>query len=256
MGIEHETDERTSPPLSLLAGASLFLDLDGTLLDLVDQPDEVAADEALISLLGRLAARLDGRLAVISGRSLAQIDEILGASVGMLALSGSHGLEHRLDGIATSPGRPAALDEAAKRMRGFVASWPGALVEDKSLGVALHYRMARGAAEQADALAQDIADELGLAVQRGKMMVELRAPGGDKGEAIATMMRAPAMAETVPVFVGDDLTDEPGFAAAEALGGCGVLVGADRPSAARYRLASPAAVRDWLSHAAEAVAAS
>lgn len=241
---------RTSPPLALLRGASLFLDLDGTLLDLVDRPDSVRADAPLLALLERVGAALDGRLAVVSGRSLAQIEQILGASAARaMALSGSHGCEQRWQGVVSRPERPSSLDRAAERLRAFADETPGVLVEDKSFGAALHYRMNPAAEAEAGTLAAALADELDLALQPGKMMVELRLSGSDKGEAVRTMMAAAPFAGTVPLFAGDDLTDEPGFAAARALGGDGILIGEERASAAAYRLASPAALRRWLMEA-------
>lgn len=234
------------PPPGLLARASLFLDIDGTLLDLVDRPEAVRADPATRALLKDLHGRLDGRLAVISGRSLEQIDRILGDGARAIAASGSHGSEHRWNGVLARPERPAALDTAACRLRAFARDRPGVLVEDKSFGAALHYRMAPQVEAEAIALAIGLAEELDLLPQQGKMMVELRVGGGDKGSAIQALMRRAPMAGTIPVFAGDDLTDEPGFVAARALGGCGILIGPPRATAARFRLADPAALHAWL----------
>lgn len=237
------------PPTTLLAGATLFLDLDGTLLDLVDRPDQVVADPALRALLGRLNQRLDGRVAVVSGRSLAQLDAILGDAAPGLALSGSHGSEHRWPGVNAHPHRPPTLDEAGAAFRALAARHPGTLVEDKSFGVAFHYRTAPEAHPAAQALATELAEALRLKFQPGKAMVELRVPGGDKGAAVRGLMERPAMRSTTPLFIGDDLTDEPGFVAAVDRGGAGILVGTPRETAARYGLADPAAVRAWLAEA-------
>jgi trehalose 6-phosphate phosphatase len=124
------------------------------------------------------------------------------------------------------------------------------VVEEKSLGVGVHYRLDPGVEAEAHALAAKLAEAHDLEVQKGKMMVELRLPGHDKGSAIAAMLSEPPFAECRPVFLGDDLTDEPGFAACAAAGGAGVLVGAPRETAAAYRLADVAAVRAWLAEAA------
>ncbi|MGK6318500.1 trehalose-phosphatase [Sphingomonas sp. DT-204] len=237
------------PPAALLDGASLFLDLDGTLLDLIDRPEDVVADDALRALLLALTERLGGRVAVVSGRSLAQLDAILGSVCDAIALSGSHGCEHRWRGVLAQPERPASLDRVAEAFRRFAGAHPGVMVEGKSYGVGLHYRLAPAVAAPALALAESLAGEHGLTVQPAKMMVELRVPGGDKGAAVRRLMRRPPMAGTRPVFLGDDLTDEPGFEAARQLGGSGVLVGPERETAAQYRLAGPAAVRAWLSEA-------
>lgn len=207
------------------------------------------ADEPLRRLLEDLDDRLGGRIAVISGRSLAQLDAILGPMAHTLALSGSHGSEHRWQGVAACPNRPATLDEAARRLRPFVERHPGTLVEEKSFGVALHYRMCPEAEQDALTLARDVATELDLFLQDGKKMIELRVPGGDKGRAIARMMSRPPMLGTTPLFIGDDRTDETGFEVAAEMDGAGILVGEARETAARYRLRDPAAVRAWLASA-------
>lgn len=237
------------PPRDLLAGASLFLDLDGTLLELVDRPEDVQADPGLRDLLVRLEARLEGRLAVVSGRSLEQIDAILGEVASDLAISGSHGCEHRWRGISARPNRPEELDRAAERLRTFVEGQTGLLLEEKSFGVALHYRMNPQAEAAAHALAQDLSDQLQLGLQHGKMMVELRVAGGDKGRAVHRLMSRPPMLGTRPIFIGDDVTDEPGFAAARELGGHGIFIGVPQPTAADYRIASPEDLRRWLAEA-------
>jgi trehalose 6-phosphate phosphatase len=235
--------------LTLLDGASLFLDLDGTLFELVDDPAAVKADASLRALVSKLAVRFEGRLAVISGRSIAQIDAMLGDCAADLAVSGSHGCEHRWRGLLARPDRPQTLDRAAARARAFAEAEPGLLVEEKSYGVALHYRAHPSAELRVQALARALADEFGLVVQPGKMVSELRIAGGGKGSAVRRLMRGAPMKGTVPVFIGDDVTDEPGFEAATALGGSGILVGPARPTAARYRLDSPADLRAWLAEA-------
>lgn len=239
---------RSLPPPrhDLLNGASLFLDLDGTLLDIADRPDSVRADRGLLRLLDRLNARLDNRLAIVSGRSLEQIDEILGEAAAGLAVSGSHGCEHRARGVWARPIRPPTLDQAVQHMRAFAEGWQAVVVEEKSFGVALHYRLDPSAEAASVMLAENLAHTLGLRLQRGKMMVELRVPGGDKGRAVHRLMSKMPMLGTIPVFVGDDVTDEPGFLAARELGGHGIMIGTLRSTAADYRLASPAELRAWL----------
>ncbi|MBU0557620.1 MAG: trehalose-phosphatase [Alphaproteobacteria bacterium] len=234
------------PSLDSLDNLSLFLDLDGTLFELVDRPEDVVADDALQNLLTRLCQRLEGRLAVVSGRSIAQIDGILGPIAHDLAVSGSHGSEHRWRGVEAHPIRPKGLDEAAERFRAFASQHEGVLVEDKSYGAALHFRMAPQIEADALALATRLADELDLLYQPGKMMAELRMPGGDKGKAVRALMSRAPMAGTLPWFLGDDETDEAAFRAAQEFGGVGVIVGERRPTAAQYKLANPPAVHDWL----------
>jgi trehalose 6-phosphate phosphatase len=238
------------PPPVALAQASLFFDLDGTLIDIAEVPDAVVVPPTLAAAAAKLAAALPGRVAILSGRSLAQLDAILGPFARSIAVAASHGAERRLpgdDAPATLPpaGLAAAtgeLAEAAERL--------GVLLERKTMGAALHYRRAPKREGEAGAAAEAIAARHGLVLQRGKMMVELRAPG-DKGRALLDLLETPAMAGTRPLFFGDDVTDEDGFAAAAAAGGAGVLVGAPRATAATYGLPDPDAVRRWIEEAAE-----
>ncbi|MBB4615342.1 trehalose-phosphatase [Novosphingobium taihuense] len=230
----------------VLHEATLFLDLDGTLFELVDSPEDVRADHRTQALIGQLMRRMDGRVAVVSGRSLAQIDDMLGDAAGTLWISGSHGCEHRWDGVIQSPSRPAALDDVAASFRDFAQDRPGVLVEQKSLGVALHYRLAPEAGASALTLAQELADLHDLYLQHGKSMVELRVGTANKGSAILAMMGHPRLAGTTPVFAGDDVTDEPGFKAVLELGGHAILVGEPRPTLATFGLRSPEKLREWL----------
>lgn len=144
------------------------------------------------------------------------------------------------------PNRPAALDEVALRFHDFAQDWSGVLVEVKSFGVALHYRMCPAAAVAAGALASRLAKQFDLHLQDGKMMVELRVAGGDKGAAVERLMSRPPMRGTAPIFAGDDITDEAGFAAACKLGGHAIIIGERRPTAANFSLPSPGALREWL----------
>ncbi len=127
------------PSIALLDGRSLFLDLDGTLFELVDRPERVKADAQTRSLLERLNDRLEGRLAIVSGRSLEQIDAMLGAVAHSVAVSGSHGSEHRWHGVEARPVRPPALGTVAECFSAFAKAHKGIIVEDKSFGVVLHY---------------------------------------------------------------------------------------------------------------------
>ena len=241
------TSSRSTPPLVRRLDVSLFLDFDGTLVRLADRPDGVSVDSFLTLLLERVAALLEGRLAIVSGRSVAQLTAFLGPIADRIALVGSHGGEVRLAGAAViAPERPDALLAAETLFANAFAGQRGVIVEVKSLGVAVHYRLAPAAGPRANALAESWGAQNGLLVQKGKMMVELRAIGHDKGTGIAALMACAPFAGHRPVFLGDDETDEPGFAWCEAAGGFGVLVGAPRPTAARYRLADVAAVHGWL----------
>ncbi len=238
------------PPRLLAAENSVLLDFDGTLVDLVDRPDAVVIDSALSALVRRLNGTFHSRVALVSGRSVAQLEAFLGAALEGIALVGSHGAEVHAGARRVSTVRPPALIAAERAIQATFADRDGVVVEVKSLGVAVHYRLAPEVEPAARALVDRIAIESGLAVQKGKMMIELRAAGHDKGSGIATLMTQPPFIGTVPVFAGDDVTDEAGFVAVEELGGIGVLVGPARPTAARYRLDDVAAVRAWLGQAA------
>ncbi|CAM3296616.1 MULTISPECIES: trehalose-phosphatase [Sphingomonas] len=240
----------TPPPTRLSATDSLFLDFDGTLVELADNPEAVHVSAALADRLDALAAHMPGRLAIVSGRSIAQLDALFGPQAQHFTLAGSHGAERRTpeDGHS-QPERPAHLATATEEMQA-VAQAHDLYFETKSFGAGLHYRRNPDAEPLALREAAAIAERHGLTLQPGKMMVEVRLPG-DKGQAIETLMETPAMRGTVPIFLGDDVTDEDGFAAAAALGGAGVLVGPMRETAAHYRLPDVAAVHQWLARALE-----
>lgn len=234
-----------SPPSDLLDGAALFLDFDGTLVELAETPDAVRVSSALGPLLDRLQRRLGGRLAIVSGRALADLERHVPRAG--IAFSGSHGLELQWPDRTRLPlSAPLGLDDAREAVAGFAAATPGLLIEDKPAGIALHYRLAPAEGVRAEAFMAALAKRYGWAVQRGAMVVELRPHGATKGDAIKAFMRATDFAHARPVFVGDDLTDEHAFAAAAALGGAGVLVGPERETAARYGLPSVTAVARWL----------
>lgn len=238
------------PPPRLSATDSLFLDFDGTLVDLADNPEGVHVSQDLADRLDALAAHMPGRLAIVSGRSIAQLDALFGPQAEHFTLAGSHGAERRSpDDGHNQPEKPAHLATATEEMRA-VAEANDLYFETKSFGAGLHYRRNPDAEPLALREATAIAERHGLTLQPGKMMVEVRLPG-DKGQAIETLMQAPAMHGTVPIFFGDDVTDEDGFEAAARLGGAGVLVGPMRETAARYRLPDVAAVHLWLAQALE-----
>lgn len=239
------------PPLPDPATASLFLDFDGTLVELASTPQSIVVDDRLGTLLARLAVAMPGRVALVSGRSIAQLDGFLAAHLGQVAVAGSHGAERRTpaDGHVR-PERSDALDRAAAELAAY-ADLDGLLFEAKTLGVTLHFRSRPEREADAVAMARRVAAQYGLHVNLGKMMVEVRLPG-DKGAAVRALMDAPAMAGTIPWFLGDDVTDEDGFAAAAALGGAGVLVDPPRRTCATYRLDGVGQVHAWLGRLAAA----
>ncbi|WP_284179066.1 trehalose-phosphatase [Rhabdaerophilum sp. SD176] len=241
-------DERALPKPPPLTGAqSVLLDFDGTLVEIAARPTEVFIDPGLATLLHSLVMRQSGRVAIVSGRPIDQLQDMLGDCAKVLTLIGSHGAELKIvNGSLMRPPRPAALAKAADVLSKAFADHVGVLVENKSLGVAVHYRLAPSAEPEVRAILGTFARENGLAIQEGKMMIELRLSGHDKGSAIAALLRHPSFLGHPAVFLGDDLTDESGFAVCESNGGAGILVGAQRPTAARYRLDDVLRVREWL----------
>ncbi len=226
---------------------AFFLDIDGTLLAHADTPDAVRVDGAMRGLLAELKTGAGGALALISGRSVADIDQLFAPLA--LPTAGQHGAERR-----DAAGRmhrhefPAApVRRAAKRMGEFAAAHPGLLLEDKGRSLALHFRLAPQLESQARALVDEVVAELGegFELQRGKMVLEIRRGGRDKGSAIAEFMAEAPFRGRTPLFIGDDLTDELGFGVVNAMGGISIKVG-EGPSQARWRIADAAAVRAWL----------
>ena len=226
---------------------AFFLDLDGTLLEIAETPDAVGIGPEEKVLMERLVAGAGGAVAVISGRALARIDQIMAPLV--LPAAGQHGAERRdAQGVRHRHRFPAnVLRPVAVGIRSFAAQHQGLVFEDKGASVALHYRKAPQLARAAQAAMRDAAGPLGEAVevQDGKMVVELKPAGCDKGKAIAEFMREAPFAGRVPVFLGDDVTDEFGFRVVNAMGGHTVKVGAG-DTVARWRVDDPAAARAWL----------
>jgi trehalose 6-phosphate phosphatase len=227
---------------------ALFLDVDGCLLEFADTPGGVAVPPGLVDTLAGLARRLDGALALVSGRTLEMLDSLFAPL--RLPAAGVHGLERRdAHGHVQGPDAPPALERVAARARDVAQTHPGAVVEPKGAALALHWRAAPGAAQAFERLARDALPRLpGYRLQPGDQVLELRPEGADKGAAIAAFLEAPPFRGRLPVFAGDDLTDEHGFEVVNARGGLSVLVGARGESAARHHLPDPAAVLDWLGY--------
>lgn len=232
------------PPPDLLDGASLFLDLDGTLVDLAETPDSIEVCDSLRNLLRGLADRLDGRVAVISGRGLADLADRL--DLPALTLAGSHGAERRTTGglLEEAQSNSAVLD--ATLAANAFAERHKVLVEAKPMGVAIHFRSNPAMEPAVDRFAEKLGLDHGLLVQKGSMVRELRAPGRTKGDVVRLFMSEPPFQGGRAVMVGDDLTDEDAFAAVNDLSGASILVGAERPTKAAYRLPDVDSVRRWL----------
>lgn len=219
---------------------ALFLDLDGTLIDIAPTPDAVRVDPALLQALSALSARLGGALACISGRAHAELARLIGGSG--IELVGSHGAELL---------RPAALDprvaRLARRCTQALQDWPGALVEAKPCGLALHWRLAPEAEGAVRALGAQLAQALATHhLKEGKSVLELVPAAGDKGAALRALMQQPPFSARVPVFIGDDYTDISAMQAARALGGQAYAVGPRVAQHADAVFESPARVLQWL----------
>jgi trehalose 6-phosphate phosphatase len=233
------------PPIDLFDDAAIFLDFDGTLVPLTDVPEAVRVDPPLLELLTDLRDALDGRLAIVSGRSVATLRDLFGLHDFILA--GTHGLEFAAPGSAVSaPPRLSAVDAAERVFDAFAADKPGLLVERKTLSIGLHFRRAPQWAEACRTIAQAVSMDTGLYLQPGKMLYELRPGGADKGTAVARLIADGPMGGSRPIFFGDDVTDEEGFLAAVQHGGCGILVGAPRVTIAQWHLEQVASVRHYL----------
>lgn len=233
---------------------ALFLDVDGTLLDIEDHPAGVRAEPELIRLLTSLSAEAGGALSLISGRTVADIDRIFAPA--RFAAAGAHGAELRLqpDGPVTSTqwSLPSPVLEA---MRAFAATDPGLLLEEKQGGASLHFRRAPGLEPQCTELVQRLLPEIenDFRLIAGKMVFEFAPREHHKGAAITEMMQREPFAGRRAVFIGDDVTDEDGFRAVNAVDGVTIHVGGNRDSEASYTLPDVAAVRRWLASMHECV---
>jgi len=238
-----ETGHGIRPPM-LKPDNALFLDFDGTLAAFAQHPDGVTVDAGVPALLDDLRARLGGAVALVSGRPLRGLDAVFGS--GRYAAAGLHGLEWRLAGGETHrSGDPPAARRIVAALRERFAADPRVVIEDKGASVAAHYRQAPDRAQACIAALREVAAGADFEVLLGHSVVEARPRGIDKGAAVEALAAHAPFAGRRPVFVGDDQTDEDGFRAARSLGGHGVKVGPE-PSIAPYRLASVAAVHDWL----------
>ncbi|WP_456267313.1 trehalose-phosphatase [Kushneria sp. AK178] len=226
---------------------ALFLDLDGTLVELVDHPDDIAVDDALTTRLKTLTTLLDGAVAVISGRAIDDLDRHL--SLPGLAMSGQHGAEWRdSQGERHIAGHhQKALEAVRQRVRKQVERDEALYLEDKGASLALHYRHRPEAGDilkrELTALVDDHSDVLEL--HQGKLVFEIKGHGYDKGTALERFLSVPPFSERCPVFIGDDRTDEDGFRTVNAHQGMAIKVGTG-DTIAGSRLKDPEAVHEWL----------
>lgn len=223
-----------------------FLDVDGTLLDIMPRPEDVVADEPLRRLLSRVSAAANGALALVGGRALKDIDRIFAPLI--FPAAALHGADIRFpDGSRSSATSEAAMAGLRRPVAKFAAAHNGLRLEDKGASLAIHFRQAPHLAHEVMEFAASLARANGLAVQEGKMVAELKDPQHDKGKGIAALLAKQPFSNRKPVFIGDDLTDESGFRLINAHGGISVRVGvASYGSEASFFLFDPAAVRAEL----------
>lgn len=226
---------------------AFFLDVDGTLLAIAGTPHEVRPDAGIIGLLDRLHRAAGGAVALISGRPIADLDRLF-APVRM-PVAGQHGIERRdaSGHLHLHASGARHLDVVRRRVREIAARRPGVLFEDKGITVAVHYRQVPDCGPRLETELRAVVDEAGeeFRLQPGKMVFEIKPTGKDKGTAILEFMRETPFRGRVPVFLGDDVTDEDGFTVVNALGGQSIKVG-DGQSVARWRLNDVESVRAWL----------
>jgi len=249
-----EVPSEREPPMRLVSesGSSLFLDVDGTLLDIAPAPELVVVPAELPATLTRLADLLGGALALVSGRPIVQLDRLFAPL--RLPAAGEHGAEIRLatDQATIAGPPPMALAQLVAQLTAATADFAGVRIERKRAGLVVHYRQApEQAARLRDLVDAAVADHIAdIQVMPGKMVLEVKERTYSKGRAVIALMQRPPFVGRPPLFLGDDTSDRDGFAAARRFGGCGAAVGFDHADAADWCFASPAAVRAWLAHLA------
>jgi trehalose 6-phosphate phosphatase len=229
-----------------LERAALFLDVDGTIVPFAARPEAVRVSAASRMVLKRATDQLGGRIAVLSGRTIASVDTVLASAV--RCISGVHGLQRRnaLGQTDLTPPHSRVADAGAV-LDALARAQAGLRVEHKGPSVAVHFRQAPQAEAAVLETVTRLAAATGLRLQRGHLVAELRTPGPDKGSALNRFMLEAPFQGATPVFLGDDLTDETAFAEAARHGGAGILVGPRRKTRAGGGLAHPAAALGWIS---------
>ena len=236
----------TAPSREFAPNVALFLDVDGTLLEFADSPEAVFPNDGLTDILLGLEVTLGGAIALISGRTIEELDRIFDPI--RLPAGGQHGLERRdAKGWLHSAPPAHALEDIRSSLREFADQNHGSLLEDKGAALALHYRMApslRVAAEEL--IVQLLVNRNDLHYLAGNMVFEIKPRSVDKGVAITRFLDEPPFAGRMPIFLGDDVTDEDGFRVVNSAGGTSIRVGRVAKSVAKYRLPNVRSVHDWL----------
>ena len=260
MDLRNTNDDPPGPALpapSLPADSTrwaLFLDVDGTLLNFDNDPRAVVVSPALRTLLHALHAALGGALALVSGRTLDELDRLFEQP--RWAAAGLHGLQlRRADGSFRRLSATAEQQQVMQREAAALAArFDGVQVEDKQLAVALHCRRSPQQYEPLRLAAmQRIARMPGYELQPGNLVIEFKPAGMDKGKAVCELLGSAPFVGRLPVYLGDDLTDEHAFDDIRKKHGMGVLVGSPRSTHASFALAGPAAVQAWLTQVLHAV---
>ena len=244
---------RPAPP-SPQADWAWFFDIDGTLVEIAHSPEGIVVHDDIPPLISRLYFLAGGAVALITGRAIADVDRLL--PMHGMAIAGQHGLEIRsADGtMSTHPVRAASLNNVRAALVEAVNRHPGLVAEYKGLSIALHYRRVPALASYAHRLMRKLRQAYvsDFVIQKGKRVVELKPAGKDKGIAIDELMKQPPFSGRIPVFVGDDVTDEMGFRTVNRMGGHSIKIGPGRTSA-KWRLRNVKALREWLSAGTESL---
>jgi trehalose 6-phosphate phosphatase len=233
-------------PHLLTPRSALFLDFDGTLTDIASRPDSVVVADELPGLLVQLHQRLGGALAVITGRAQGDIEPMLEPLRASLPAAYEHGAVRRSANQALTLAPAPRLDRVLAAAQSLADRHPGLIVEHKRGSVALHFRLAPTLACTCVATMAEVArQDNRLQLLHGKAVVEVKSAQVGKDLAIEAFMAEAPFAGRLPVFVGDDVTDEPAFATVQRMGGDGIKVGLGETAAA-HRIDHPAALRQWL----------
>lgn len=245
------TTARLGPAIT--ANTALFLDFDGTLVDIASQPELVVMPQDLVSLLSQLSQRLGGALAIVSGRSLPDLDAYLAPL--KLPSAAEHGAVHRLAGGLPTSAISPPLQDIVRVALALAAQHAGLRVEVKSHALALHYRHAPELEQLClEAMAEAVMRTPGIELLHGKFVFDIKPAGITKGTAILALMDRSPFKGRLAVFAGDDTTDEAGFSAVQSIGGDTVKIGPGA-SLARYRCPDPFTFRQWLAISAKGLPA-
>jgi len=234
------------PPIDDLEHCCIFLDFDGTLVEIEDHPDDVRVDASTLRFVEKLSGKVGGALALISGRDIDVVDRLLHPLV--LPVAGVHGLQRRdAAGRLHTPVIDQRVVEAiANDIESTFSEEPGVVIEKKTGAVALHYRLRPDFETRCVALAEKIvSDRFELHLIKGKMICEIRIDGNDKAAVIEAFLAERPFRGRKPIFAGDDISDESGFSAVNACGGVSIKIGGG-PSSAKFRAESVAELHNWF----------